>query len=159
MNKLPILFILLFCQSCFNKHRHYYAIDYPHIKLDTFSSKQMTQFGIAFNYYRKENQIPLLPDSFVLDRYGLDYAGWKNPLDDSIIPRYDNKLITWDSDDSLIGERNVFIGPQNQMLVIWFGRYEKTVPYHFANSIKGEKGDLTRNLADSVLRAWHLIDR
>jgi hypothetical protein len=118
----------------------------------------MTYFGIAFNPYRNGNKIPLLPDSFVLNRYGLDFVGWKSPLDDSIMPRYDNKLVTWDSDDSLIEDRSAFVGPGNHVLVIWYGKREKNLPYHFGCGFlyNNPPGEFSRSQADSILRAWHL---
>lgn len=151
-------FLLCLLFACSNRKTPLYAV-----KLDKFSGKDsllniVKGYSFVRNQYRAANHVPLLPDSFVLVGYGMDWAGWQNE-DIRKRPVYSNKTITW-TVDSLYSERDFFIGPGNEILIIWYGMDmgDEMIPirpgYHFACTFKQKFDDTgVASTSDSTVDA------
>ena len=178
-----IIFIAVFgfiiFSSCKYKQHRFYAKD--ELKLgadeDTLWRLAMKKFTLNFNTYRKDNNLPLLPENFYLLRSGGDYAEWKNPT--GKYPAYDEKIITWfatySDDPTLIWENNLIKGENGDWLRFRYGRHQSDSlilnydlvdhsfrketdsfywrSYHYFH-VSGVRETLTKQQYDSVLTSW-----
>lgn len=149
MKLLIAIFLLsLFC-GCEQGPAYIYAIDFDKKVTKDSMENVVKGYSLSRNHYRSAHHVPLLPDSFVLFRYGWDFVGWDN-TEPGKRPVYHNKLITW-TVDSLHSERNFFFGPNDEQLIIWYGmtvddKMEATRPgYHFSCSFR-KKEDVSINI-------------
>lgn len=153
-------FLLCLLFSCGDRNSTVYAIDIDKTRRHDTIFNEVRKYSLAFNRYRFDHHIPALPDSFILNGYGLDYAGWQNE-NPEMRPVYHNKLIVW-SADSLLSERNVFLGVRGERLIIWYGKNEENPVYHFScgfrqvESDSSTRKDVSPEQADSILRSWGL---
>ena len=135
----------------------------------------LQQYSLAFNNYRKENQLPLLPAHFRLAKRGYDFASWQNP--DPHYPAYTEKLLTWHSGGSLLWENNLYRGQAGEILSFRYNRraidsfllhydtletgYKRDVDTFFFRNYRyydknGTRISLDKRQFDSILHAWNL---
>lgn len=160
---LSLLAIIFF--SC-GREQPIYAIDLSKQVVEDSMLNEVKRYGIAYNPVRFKRSVPLLLDSFVLHSYGLDHASWQNRYPDKR-PIQHNKLVVW-STDSVVYERNVFLGPKNEMLIIAYSVPEDSPGYYkpgyklssgLTQYFPGDSSlrtDLTIEQADSMLQSWSL---
>lgn len=136
----------------------------------------MQQFSLAYNEYRVAHEIPLLPADFTGITWSVtNQIRWVNRkafaenMADSTLrrPFMDRKDLEWNG-NQLIYDRTNYnsMDSLDSWLSIeyYLDTLSKKVDYRFAYSLSNKYYtypdflELSRNQADSVLEAWHLLE-
>ena len=126
---------------------------------DTSEKKKVIAISHKDDSSRIKYGLPLLPDSFVLADYGLDYVSWIN-MNDSF-PKYWTKNIFWDS-AGVYMERNYFYKSDTERIQIYcFFRVPKGIDtfgvcHVYQKNLADSGIFLSKIQADSALTKWGL---
>lgn len=119
-----VIFSIL-CYSCNMADRHIYAKDEQSINAlgDTVLTAANQKFGVRFNAYRRQAGAPVLPDSFVLTKFGRDFVIW-NSLSTNYPCLAEKSICFFGDEPSLIWENNVYRGPDNDAFRLRYARLD-----------------------------------
>jgi hypothetical protein len=163
MQYIISIILVVFVCACKDKKAKEttYAIDFQTSAIKDTTFRYLAKYGIEYNDFRRAQNLPILPDSFILQRWGGDFEIWISQLPDSTRPQYHLKSIFW-IEDSLTSERNVFLGPKEEVLLVWYRTTESNPSYHHVYLLKKRRGEknieISRLEVDSILRLWKMQD-
>lgn len=138
--------------------------------------KYMQQFSLAYNGYRAAHEIPLLPADFTGITWTVtNQIRWvnlkaidENKADSTLRrPFMNRKDLEWNGNELIYDRTNYnSMDSLNSWLSIeyYLDTISKKVDYRFAYSLSNKYYtypgflELSRNQADSVLEAWHLLE-
>ena len=108
---------------------------------------------------RIKYDLPLIPNNFILEDYGLDVALWANTS--KHFPKYWAKNIYWDSLGVFL-ERNYYYNSDTERLQVYFiYRQPKDIDtfgvcHVYQKNLSDSGAFLSKRQADSILKKWGL---